>query len=113
MRTWAHERKFVMPVKRFPAQPNLEHLKYQAKDLMKGQAARDRGAAQRIREFHPRFRESTDQAIFEASFKLTDAQLAIAREYGFRSWTRLKAHVDSPKLAERLYIPHNERIDDP
>ena len=101
-----------MPVKRFPSEPNLEHLKYQAKDVLKGHAARDRGVAQRIREFNPRFRESTDQAIFEAKLKLTDAQLAIAREYGFRSWARLKAHVESPHLAERLYIPHHERIDD-
>ena len=101
-----------MPVKRLPSQPNLEHLKYQAKDVLKGHASRDRGVAQRIREFHPRFRESSDQAIFETKLSLTDAQLAIAREYGFRSWARLKAHVESPKLAERLYIPHHERIDD-
>jgi hypothetical protein len=102
-----------MPVKRFPSQPNLEHLKYQARDVLKGRAARDRGVAQRIREFHPRFRDSSDQAIFETQLKLTDAQLMIAREYGFRSWARLKANVDSPKLAERLYIPHHERIEDP
>ena len=102
-----------MPVKRFPSQPNLDHLKYQAKDVLKGHAAGDRGVAQRIREFHPRLRGSSDETIFEARFRLTDAQLTIAREYGFRSWARLKAHVDSPKLAERLYIPHHERIDDP
>jgi Ankyrin repeats (3 copies) len=113
MRTWAYERKFVMPVKRLPSQPSLDHLKYQAKDVLKGHAARDRGVAQRIREFHPRFNGDSDQAIFEARFKLTDAQLTIAGEYGFRSWTRLKAHVESPELAERLYIPHHERIDDP
>ena len=102
-----------MPVKRFPSQPNLDHLKYQAKDVLKGHASCDRGVAQLIREFHPRFRESTDETIFEAKFKLTDAQLTIAREYGFRSWARLKVHVESPKLAERLYKPHHERIDDP
>ena len=44
-----------MPVKRLPANPNLEHLKYQAKDLLNMHAARDVKAAQRIREFHPRF----------------------------------------------------------
>lgn len=113
MRTWAHERKFVMPVRRLPANPDLKHLKYQAKDLLKGLAAHDRGVAQRIREFHPRFNTATDEEIFAAAFKLSDVQLAIAREHGFRSWARLKLHVESPELASRLFIPHHERIDDP
>lgn len=102
-----------MPVRRLPANPDLNHLKYQAKDLLKGHAAHDRGLAQRIREFHPRFNSATDVEVFAAPFKLSDAQLAIAREHGFRSWARLKLHVDSPALASRLFIPHHERIDDP
>lgn len=102
-----------MPVRRLPSNPDLDHLKYQAKDLQRGHAAHDRGVAQRIREFHPRFNTATDAEIFAAAFRLSDAQLAIAREYGFRSWARLKRHVDSPALANRLYVPHHERIDDP
>ena len=50
-----------------PERPNLRHLKDQAKDLVKA------GTAQSI----------------------TDAQLKIARLYGFPSWPKLKAHVDS------------------
>ena len=102
-----------MPVRRLPSKPDLNHLKYQARDLLKGQAAGDRGVAQRIREFHPRFSTANDAEIFAAAFKLSDAQLAIAREHGFRSWARLKEHVASPELASRLFIPHHERIDDP
>lgn len=50
-----------------PDRPNLRHLKDQAKDLLKnGDAA-----------------------------SLTDAQFKIARFYGFASWPKLKAHVDS------------------
>jgi hypothetical protein len=50
-----------------PDRPNLRHLKDQAKDLMKaGEAA-----------------------------SLSAAQFKIARMYGFASWPRLKAHVDS------------------
>jgi len=49
-----------------PDRPNLQHLKNQAKDLLKaGQAD-----------------------------SLTDAQFRIARLYGFSSWPKLKAHVD-------------------
>ena len=69
--------------------------------------------AQRIREFHPRFQHSTDAEIFHARFKLADAQLTIARESGFPSWTRLKRHIDKPTLADRLDLPHHERIEDP
>jgi ankyrin repeat protein len=50
-----------------PERPNLRHLKDQAKDLLEA------GAAQSI----------------------TDAQFKIARLYGFASWPKLKAHIDS------------------
>jgi hypothetical protein len=112
MRTWAYERTFVMPVRPLPPKPSLDHLRYQAKDLLKAHAARDRGVAQRVREFHPRFKVAADEAIFAAKLNLADAQLAIAREYGFKSWARLKAVVDSPETMRRLSLPHHERIDD-
>jgi hypothetical protein len=50
-----------------PERPNLRHLKDQAKDLVKSGNAKS----------------------------LTEAQLAIARQHGFSSWPKLKAHVDS------------------
>src|SRR5262249_40023536 len=53
-----------------PARPNLEHLKTEAKQRLKVLRAHDPGA------------------------KLATAQLAVARDYGFASWRRLKAHVD-------------------
>src|SRR5262249_17955524 len=108
-----YERKFAMPVRRLPSNPNLDHLRYQAKDLLKAHAARDLDAAQRLREFHPRFKTATDAAIFDAPFKLTDAQLAIARESGFPSWARLKKHIEKPTLSDNLDLPHQERIADP
>jgi ankyrin repeat protein len=101
-----------MPVRRLPTNPNLEHLKYQAKDLLKERKGRSAGLAQRIREFHPRFREATDAEILDAPFSLSDAQLTIAREYGFASWARLKRHIETPTLADRLDLPHQQRIED-
>jgi len=50
-----------------PERPNLRHLKDQAKDLVKA------GDAESI----------------------TNAQFQIARLYGFASWPKLKAHVES------------------
>jgi hypothetical protein len=102
-----------MPVRRLPSNPNLDHLKYQAKDLLKEHAARDAGAAQRIREFHPRYHRATDAEIFAARLKLTDAQLTIAREAGFQSWARLKRHIEKPTLTDLLNLPHHDRIEDP
>jgi hypothetical protein len=101
-----------MPVRRLPSNPNLAHLKYQAKDLLQAHAVRSREVAQRLREFHPRFNRATDTAIFDAHLSLSDAQLAIARESGFPSWTRLKRHIEKPTLTDRLNLPHHERIED-
>jgi hypothetical protein len=102
-----------MPVKRLPAHPNLDHLKHQAKDLLKDHAARDPAAAQRLREFHPRFASASEDEIFKARLALSDAQLTLAREHGFASWPRLKAHIEMPTLADSLEKPHHERIEDP
>jgi hypothetical protein len=102
-----------MPVRPLPPHPNLDQLKHQAKDLMKARAARSQAAAQLIRECHPRHSGATDAAIFVAEFKLSDAQLAIAREHGFPSWPRLKTHIEKPTRANQLDLPHHERIEDP
>ncbi|HYL63567.1 MAG TPA: ankyrin repeat domain-containing protein [Candidatus Methylomirabilis sp.] len=101
-----------MPVRPLPPKPSLAHLKYQARDLLRNLAARDLGAAQRVREFHPKFADATDAEIFDGHFRLSDAQLAIARESGFSSWTRLKRHIEKPTLSDKLDLPHHERIED-
>src|SRR5882724_2856716 len=102
-----------MPVRVLPPNPNLAHLKYQAKDLLKAHADRDPRAAQRLREFHPLFKRATDEEIYAAGLTLTHAQLAIAREYGFPSWARLKHHIEKPTLSDQLNLPHHQRIEDP
>jgi ankyrin repeat protein len=99
-----------MPVRQLPSHPDLDHLKHQAKDLLKGHAARNLAVAQRIREFHPHFKDANDAEIFSADFKLGSAQLTIAREHGFASWARLKAHVENTPLSSQG--AHHERIED-
>ena len=102
-----------MPTKLLPENPSLDHLKYEAKDLLREQSRREPGAAQRLREFQPKLREATDEQIFATDLSLSDAQLAIAREYGFASWTRLKRHIERPGQGDSLKRPHHERIEDP
>lgn len=101
-----------MPAKRLPANPSLDHLKHQAEDLLRMHAARDVQAAQRIREFHPRFHRATDRQIFNTPLSLSDAQLALAREYGFQTWARLKERIATPGVAGELNLPDHERIQD-
>ena len=82
-----------MQHKQLPANPSLEHLKSQAKQLLKAHKDGSPDALQRIRSFFPKLSDATDVEIQSATFGLQDAQLVIAREYGFASWTRLKEAV--------------------
>src|ERR1700690_1620919 len=102
-----------MPVRALPPNANLDHLKHQARDLIKEHGSRELQAAQRIREFHPRFRKATDDEIFEAPLRLSDAQLTIARERGFESWTALRRHLEGMALADSLSLALEDRIEDP
>jgi hypothetical protein len=102
-----------MPVRRLASDPNLDHLKHQAKDLLREHFSRLPDTAQKIREFHPRFSHASDADIFSATLRLSDAQLTIAREHGFPSWARLKRHIEKPTPSDRLDLPHHERIEDP
>ena len=54
-----------------PAHPDLEHLRKQAKALLRDLRTRD------------------------AEAKLADALHLVARQYGFPNWPKLKAHVRS------------------
>ena len=63
-----------------PANPSLDHLRRQARDLLRAARAGDTTAAGRIR------------AVADA-LTLASAQLAVAREYGLASWTRLRDEV--------------------
>jgi hypothetical protein len=101
-----------MPTRGLPSKPNIEHLKHQAKDLLKAHRAGRLDARQRIREFHPRFNGASDAAITAATLSLADAYLATAREYGFSSWARLRTHVEKPDRHD-VNRPLHDRIGDP
>jgi Ankyrin repeat len=62
------------PARQLPANPDLRHLKDQAKDLLRAGDAES----------------------------LAKAQFQVARQYGFASWPKLKAHVESLQLAGQL-----------
>lgn len=80
--------------KELPAQPSLEQLKKQAKDLLRDHQANDPEALARFREHLPELQDQPESATRSAKLRLHDAQSVIAREYGFDSWARLKAEVE-------------------
>lgn len=82
-----------------PPRPSLEQLRKQAKSLLKRQQSADPAALARIRENHPQWRGLSPEQAAASSFTLAEAQLVIAREYGFASWSRLQSHVRSLEAA--------------
>ena len=86
-----------MPAQQLPTNPSLENLRKQAKSLQKAVLANDVAALARVREFHPK----PDEA--GKDFRRSDAQLVIARSYGFSSWPGLKRHLDV--LAQHSFMP--------
>lgn len=74
-----------------PENPSLEFDRKRAKQLLAAARAQDAAATERLR-LHPHFSQAAASLIAE-QVKLHHAQLVIAREYGFASWPRLRAHV--------------------
>jgi ankyrin repeat protein len=70
-----------------PARANLEHLKKQAKALLRDVRQQDPQAIRRVRAF-----VSKPES---AAHNLADAQHVIAREHGFETWAALKEHVQT------------------
>jgi len=84
-----------------PAQPHLEVPKQQARELLRQCKARSTEALDRVRRQHPRFLTAGDDAI-STQLKLSDAQLVMAREYGFSSWTQLKERITGNTAAQLI-----------
>jgi ankyrin repeat protein len=80
-------------MKYLPASPDLSHLKKQAKRLLREAQGGQTPALQRFIAKLPAGRGLDIAAMSQAALKLADAQLVVAREYGFRSWTDLKRYV--------------------
>ena len=63
-----------------PPRANLEHLKKEAKALLRAQGSKDRKP------------------------KLADVQRTIAKKYGFASWAKLKAQVSAAEPVDPLKL---------
>jgi ankyrin repeat protein len=86
-------------LRQLPPRSSTEQFRKQAKSLLKRHRAADSETLKRIRESHPRWRKLSDAQLAELPFKLADAQLVIASEYGFASWSKLQSHVKTLEAA--------------
>jgi hypothetical protein len=84
-----------------PKQPHIDVPKRLARELLKSCRAGEAEALERIRR-HPKFKKAENAAAVATEFKLSDAQLVIAREYGYRSWAQLKERIDGNTVTELL-----------
>ncbi|MDH4278419.1 MAG: ankyrin repeat domain-containing protein [Acidimicrobiia bacterium] len=82
-----------MPSIPLPEHASIEHLKKQAKLVQQLVRSGDDGALAMMREFHPRSAELSRSPDGLDAFARSDAQLMVARLYGFASWPKLRDAV--------------------
>src|SRR6185437_3810828 len=96
----SHRKETIVSVTQpLPARPNLANLSKQAKALLTAWRGGDEQALTRLRDFHPR----GERLIAAGGYCLADAQLVVARGYGFASWARLVHHLQLPPRAQALH----------
>jgi len=87
-----------------PQKPHLDVPKRLARELLAEWRNGDRAAFDRIRRRHPKFADADDATVAAGPFRLSDAQLVIAREYGLAHWTELKQRIGANTVAQALDV---------
>ncbi len=82
-----------------PDRANLDHLRKQAKDLLRLSRAGDPAALAHFTRFLPAASGRTGAETAALGLRLHDAQSCVARQYGFPSWSELSLHVEALSLA--------------
>ncbi|MBI4833273.1 MAG: Flp pilus assembly complex ATPase component TadA [Planctomycetes bacterium] len=81
-----------------PNNPNLQHLKNEAKSLVKAHQKKESVVCNTLRLLN-RFSRALDPEILDSKLALNEAQYALAMDYGFKSWNDLKKHVENKGLS--------------
>jgi ankyrin repeat protein len=84
-----------------PGRPDLAQQKKQAKELLDAFIAGEADAQARVRAVLPDKRRIT----------LADAQLVLAREYGFANWAALRRHIDETRSSDARGAPEEQLAD--
>ncbi|MGH2894147.1 MAG: ankyrin repeat domain-containing protein, partial [Solirubrobacteraceae bacterium] len=100
-----------MPPRGLPGNANLEQLRNGAKSFQRAVRAGDAGAAEVVREFHPRLADAQPDSPELTGFTRADAQLVVARSFNFPSWPQLKAYLET--VAAYARSPHAQPVGEP
>ena len=94
----------LIPTRILRERPDLDQLKRQAKELLQSfKDGQDVATAEVNAHYH---------GADPGTFALHDAQLVIARSYGFESWPKLKAFVDGASLKRLIDAVRSRNLDD-
>ena len=88
--------------RRLPERPHLDVPKREARELLNQWRNGEPEAFDHIRRRHPRFAKSDNSVLAAEPFRLSDAQLVIAREYSFAHWAELKQRIAADASANIL-----------
>ena len=97
--------KNKLPARTLREHPDLDQIKRQAKELLDAFVGGETDAVAEVNE-HYRGADPT-------TFALHDAQLVLARAYGFDSWPKLKAYVNGvtvQRLAEAVRAGNIDKV---
>jgi hypothetical protein len=86
-------------MKKLPRKASLDHLKKQAKELLRLYRNGNATAIARFSHHLPVAAHRTDSEVIALQLRLHDAQSCIAREYGFSSWADLNLYVETSAFA--------------
>ena len=85
--------------KQLPANPSIDSLKYEAKQLLKRHRAVDQTICDQFRRL-PRLTKFSNEQLLATPMKLADAQHTVAANYGFSSWAELKLNLGGKSLSD-------------
>lgn len=88
-----------------PDNPSMDRLREQARTLQRKVSAADPAGIDEVHRHHPK----ADRALARDRFALHDAQLTVARRYGFSGWPALVHYLD---IAAGLSVDPDQIADD-
>jgi len=81
-----------------PDRPDPNQLHTQAKELKRALAEGDEEARERVLASHPKFAGRPAARMEGWELNLRDAQVTLAREYGFENWKALLEAVEGEEV---------------
>lgn len=80
-------------VRPLPVRPSLTHARNEAKAILRAHRRKERGCCAVLRHLK-KLGDASDDQILATELTLADVQYALAVDYGYASWAKLKVRVE-------------------